>query len=87
MWIKNKCLRAFLMLPLAMLPMHAKDIEEILHVMNEAKAEFTIPDENNKGDGKWPPIEIELPQPVVDCDEARESSDPRGSANASARSS
>jgi len=49
-WIKNRWLRALLMLPLALLPMHAKDIEEILRVMNEAKVEFTIPDEDDKGD-------------------------------------
>jgi hypothetical protein len=84
-WIKSKWLRAFLLLPLTLLPMHPKDIEDILYVMNETKVEFTIPDEDDKGDR--PPIEIEPTQPPVACDEVRESSNPRGSEKASARSS
>jgi hypothetical protein len=28
-----------------------KEIEHLLHVMNETKAEFTIPDEDDSGDG------------------------------------
>ncbi|MGH9678984.1 MAG: hypothetical protein ACRD4Y_03460 [Candidatus Acidiferrales bacterium] len=31
--------------------MNPKEIEDILHIMNETKVEFTIPDENDKGDG------------------------------------
>ncbi len=27
-----------------------KDIEDLLHIMNETKVEFTIPDENDNGD-------------------------------------
>jgi hypothetical protein len=75
------------MLPLAMLPMHAKDVEEILRVMNEAKPEFTIPDESDKGEGKWPPVETEAPQVPVDCDDPRGSAAPRGSEKDSASSS
>jgi hypothetical protein len=30
--------------------MNPKEIEDILHIMNETKVEFTIPDESNKGD-------------------------------------
>jgi hypothetical protein len=86
-WIKNRWLRAFLMLPLAILPMHAKDIEDIIRVMNKVKVEFTVPDEGDKGDGNWPPIEVEAIQPPVESDEARDSSDPRGSEKASASNS
>jgi hypothetical protein len=28
-----------------------KDIEYLLHIMNETKVEFTIPDEDDNGDG------------------------------------
>ncbi len=87
MWIKNKGLRAFLMLPLAILPMHAKDIEDIIRVMNEAKVEFTVPDEGDKGDGNWPPVETGPIQPPAERDEARDSSDPRGSEKTSASNS
>jgi hypothetical protein len=39
--------------------MNPKEIEDVLHIMNETKVEFTIPDENHKGDGNQPSIEIE----------------------------
>jgi hypothetical protein len=47
------------MLPLAFLtmtgvPANPEEIERLLHVMNEAKIEFTIPDESDLGDGKRP---------------------------------
>ena len=39
--------------------MNPKEIEDVLHIMNETKVEFTIPDENHKGDGDKPSIETE----------------------------
>ncbi len=38
--------------------MNPKEIEEVLHIMNETKVEFSMPDEDHKGDGNQPPIEI-----------------------------
>jgi hypothetical protein len=32
-------------------PMNPKEIEDLMHVMNETRIEFTIPDENHKGEG------------------------------------
>jgi hypothetical protein len=54
--------RAVLMLPLAFVtmcgvPVNLEEIERLLHVMNETKVEFTIPDENNSGDGHRTAIE------------------------------
>ena len=53
--MKRKWLRAFLLLMMAgasfVGPMNPKEIEELLHIMNETKVEFTIPDETHKGDG------------------------------------
>jgi hypothetical protein len=40
--------------------MNPKEIEDVLHIMNETKVEFTIPDENHKGDK--PSIETESVQ-------------------------
>ncbi len=37
----------------------SKEIEDLLHIMNEAKVEFTIPDESHKGQGKSGDMEIE----------------------------
>jgi len=85
-WIKNKWLRALLMLPLAILPMHAKDIENVLHEMNRAKSEFTLRDESDKGDGNWPPIEVD-PQSPAEPEEERASCVSRGSKKASASNS
>ncbi len=44
--------------------MNPKEIEDVLHIMNETKVEFTIPDENHKGDGDQPSIEIEPVQSI-----------------------
>jgi hypothetical protein len=44
--------------------MNPKEIEDVLHIMNETKVEFTIPDENHKGDGDQPSIETESVQSV-----------------------
>jgi hypothetical protein len=54
--ITKKWKRAVLMLPLAFLtmsgvPVNPEEIERLLHVMNETKVEFTIPDESDSGDG------------------------------------
>lgn len=35
--------------------MNPKEIEDLLHIMNETKVEFTIPDESDKDDG-LPPL-------------------------------
>ena len=34
--------------------MNPKEIEDLLHIMNETKVEFSIPDNNDKGDGNRP---------------------------------
>ena len=39
--------------------MNPKEIEDVLHIMNETKVEFTIPDEDHKGDGNLPQMEID----------------------------
>lgn len=31
-------------------PMNPKEIEDLMHIMNETRIEFTIPDENHKGE-------------------------------------
>jgi hypothetical protein len=53
--MKRKWLKVLLMLMMAGAsffgPMNPKEIEELLHIMNETKIEFTIPDESYKGDG------------------------------------
>ena len=59
MSIKRKWLKALLMSMMAgsssvgpiVGPMNPKEIEEILHIMNQTKVEFTLPDESQKGDG------------------------------------
>ncbi len=53
--MKRKWLKVLLMLVMAGVacvgPVNPKEIEDLLHIMNETRIEFTIPDENNKGDG------------------------------------
>jgi hypothetical protein len=39
--------------------MNPKEIEDVLHIMNETKVEFSMPDENHKGDGNQPSIETD----------------------------
>jgi hypothetical protein len=56
MSMKRKWLRAVMVLMMGAASfvgarMNPKEIEDILHIMNETKVEFTIPDESNKGDG------------------------------------
>jgi hypothetical protein len=60
--LKRKWLRALFLLILAGASfggaMNPKEIEDLLHVMNETKVEFTIPDESDKGDGNQPSVDI-----------------------------
>jgi hypothetical protein len=53
--MKRKWLKALFLVMMAgasfIVPMNPKEIEELLHVMNETKVEFTLPDENHKGNG------------------------------------
>jgi len=32
-------------------PMNPKEIEELMHIMNQTRIEFILPDEDHKGDG------------------------------------
>ncbi len=54
--IKRKWLKALLMLMMAgssfMGPMNPREIEELMYIMNETRIEFTIPDADDKGEGK-----------------------------------
>ncbi len=56
MSIKRKWLKALLMLMMAgssfMGPMNPREIEELMYIMNETRIEFTIPDADDKGEGK-----------------------------------
>jgi hypothetical protein len=62
MSMKRRWLRAIFLLMMAGTsfsgPMNPKDIEDLLHIMNETKVEFTIPDESHKGDG-LPPLDVD----------------------------
>jgi len=53
MSMKRRWLKALLMLMIAgssfVGPMNPKEIEDLLHIMNETRVEFTIPDESHKG--------------------------------------
>jgi hypothetical protein len=68
MSMKRKWLRMVFLVMMALAtfggsPVNPKEIEDLLHVMNEAKIEFTIPDENHKGRGKLEGTEIEAGSP------------------------
>ena len=39
--------------------MNPKEIEDVLHIMNETKVEFSIPDKDHNGDGNRPQMEID----------------------------
>lgn len=56
MSVKRKWLKALLMVMLAGSsfagPLNPKELEDLMHVMNETRIEFTIPDETHKGEGK-----------------------------------
>ena len=53
--MKRKRLKALMMLMMAVAsfgsPMNPKEIEDLMYTMNETRIEFTIPDENHKGEG------------------------------------
>jgi hypothetical protein len=53
--MKRKWLKALMMLMMAFAsfggPMNPKEIEDLMHIMNETRIELTIPDEDHKGDG------------------------------------
>ena len=62
MSMKRKWLRAVLLMMMAGVSfggtaLNPKEIEDLLHLMNETKVEFTIPDGGNKSDGNWPLIQ------------------------------
>ena len=66
--MKRKWLRAlFVLLMLGASfggPMNPKEIEDLMYVMNETRIEFTIPDENDKGEGIKTPTKVRLsPEP------------------------
>ena len=53
--MKRKWLKALMMLMMSIAsfgaPMNLKEIADLMHTMNETRIEFTIPDENHKGEG------------------------------------
>ena len=53
--MKRKWLKALMMLMMAGAsfggPLNPKEIEDLMHIMNETRIESTIPDENHKGEG------------------------------------
>jgi hypothetical protein len=53
--MKRKWLKVLMMLMMAVAsfggPMNPKEVEDLMHIMNETRIEFTIPDENHKGEG------------------------------------
>jgi hypothetical protein len=59
MSMKRRWLRALFLVMMTVssfggAPMNPKEIEDLLHVMNETKVEFSLPDEGDKGDGNPP---------------------------------
>ena len=59
MSIKRKWLKLLVLMMMgtasAFSPVNPQELWEIMHIMNETKVEFTIPDESDKGDG-LPPL-------------------------------
>jgi hypothetical protein len=53
--MKRKWLKVLMMLMMACAsfggPMNPKEIEDLMRITNETRIEFTIPDENHKGQG------------------------------------
>jgi hypothetical protein len=53
--MKRKWLKVLMLLMMAGAsfgsPMNPKEIEELMHIMNQTRIEFTLPDEDDKGDG------------------------------------
>jgi hypothetical protein len=56
--MKRKWLKVLMMLMMAGAsfggPMNPREIEDLMHIMNETRIEFTIPDESHKGEGGKP---------------------------------
>jgi hypothetical protein len=53
--MKRKWLKVLMMLMMAGAsfggPMNPREIEDLMHIMNQTRIEFTVPDENHKGEG------------------------------------
>lgn len=63
MSIKRKLLRVLMLVMMGGASfvgarMNPQEIEDVLHIMNETKVEFSIPDKDHNGDGNLPQIEI-----------------------------
>ena len=54
--MKRKWLKVLMLLMMAGAsfgsPMNPKEIEELMHIMNQTRIEFTLPDEDDKRDGR-----------------------------------
>jgi len=54
--MKRKWLKVLLMAMMAgssfMGPMNPREIEELMYIMNQTRIEYTIPDADDKGEGK-----------------------------------
>jgi hypothetical protein len=61
-WLKVLMLSMMTLASFGRAQMDVKQIEDLLHIMNETKVEFTIPDENDSGDGGGPFIELDTSQ-------------------------
>ena len=57
MSIKRKWLKVFVLLMMGVASgvgaVNPKEIGEMIHIMNEQKIEFSIPDDSDDGDGDW----------------------------------
>jgi hypothetical protein len=62
--MKRKWLKALMLGMLACAsfgaPMNPKEIEDLMYIMNETRIEFTIPDEEHKGEGGKPDCSAEI---------------------------
>ncbi len=53
MFLKGKLAKVLLALTLIVLPVKTpKEIEDLLHIMNETRVEVSIPEQNGNGDTK-----------------------------------
>jgi hypothetical protein len=54
--MKRKWLKVLAILMMAVAsfggPMNPNEVEDLMHIMNETRIEFTIPDEDDKGEGE-----------------------------------
>jgi hypothetical protein len=67
MSMKRRWLRALFLVMMTVssfggAPMNPKEIEDLLHIMNETKVEFSLSDEGDKGDGNPPWMKIDSTQ-------------------------